>query len=898
MQHKREEEKFAGNLEKNIFNFKQIFFAGEKNYPELEKQYIELYKNCQLLMEKIRTQLHVEITLNLSITNNKNKNEIKLIKKNECNAFWNKIENNLYKEIYINIYAESKDIIIDQFKTIKADGYFNKDLLSFTEIIYPGKVSIHFAGLNKTNETSLSKDVFNVMDNIKKSINNIVNIIQPTNQNTITHSPFLFQSARNLNLKFNPSAGLMDFNPSASLNLSKVSSNLGSMLSLPIIPQKRNQTLSSMPDSYFRLKITKPPLNYPTQKRFEPFTIVNDGSLLGKGTFGDVFRSVGVEKENGESLIFNKARTNKVFIVKKIKEIMAIDPVESTNKEAELTARSVYPKEGQLVPREVYVINNEQGLFLVQQFMPSMSLTDFMKMRQAVSPLTKAEADKITYNLIKAVLQQAHQRGIVHSDLKWDNIMIDPDTFEIALIDFGASYLNDKTKMSEEGTLLFMSPEQVHNDRTPSDAPKKITDDRSDIYTLGIIIPPLYGLVHERYLAMDAKEIGDKILANNDQIIHPNEENRKSFEEGQMFLSSTPLINNNDERLNMIKAMTKSDPEDRIKLEHAAQEMEKIMTAHNDERALQQEPTENDMQLKSICRLFGRAFGLSQYKLGTRSDVDKKDLPNHHYVEMYFETDAEMEAMKRVLTEIAKHNAHTGKTVLYEHKPLSILYVPSSILYNPSSQLLTSDQLIQVGIDCAHPAIERDIENNLHSFQNYPCQIDVARNDAEQVQNIQFSFDMRRQDQLKLACRFLIEPKFKDQLVLKQAGSNLILNAPSSSFATSTGGLIKDNCENMLANINIDLLKEEIIQKLKTHSNDLDMCTAPNNLLKALKGSISFMQLLEYLRRALLQTELPNQTITQCMLTCFKTLQTTQLDNINQCSQENIISSLSHLRPG
>jgi serine/threonine protein kinase len=108
-------------------------------------------------------------------------------------------------------------------------------------------------------------------------------------------------------------------------------------------------------------------------------------------------------------------------------------------------------------------------------------------------PLSKVMAEQrlktvgemiATVSKIARGLQKAHDLGVVHRDLKPDNIMIDPDGEPIVL-DFGlARRVNDEVQVTMSGVIVgtpaFMSPEQIDGD------PTKIGP-ATDIYSLGIV---------------------------------------------------------------------------------------------------------------------------------------------------------------------------------------------------------------------------------------------------------------------------------------------------------------------------------------------------------------------------------------------------------------------------
>jgi eukaryotic-like serine/threonine-protein kinase len=85
-------------------------------------------------------------------------------------------------------------------------------------------------------------------------------------------------------------------------------------------------------------------------------------------------------------------------------------------------------------------------------------------------------------------VQHAHERGLIHRDLKPGNILID-ETGQAKILDFGVARVTEsegqptlQTEVGQiVGTLAYMSPEQVVGD-------SQNIDPRSDVYSLGVIL--------------------------------------------------------------------------------------------------------------------------------------------------------------------------------------------------------------------------------------------------------------------------------------------------------------------------------------------------------------------------------------------------------------------------
>jgi len=140
-----------------------------------------------------------------------------------------------------------------------------------------------------------------------------------------------------------------------------------------------------------------------------------------------------------------------------------------------------------------------------------------MEFIRGLSPRNHAETHHLTTRerlqmmaKICEGVHHAHQRGLIHRDLKPGNILID-ETGQPKILDFGVARVTDsdaratlQTNMGQLiGTLAYMSPEQALAD--PLDI-----DTRSDVYSLGVI---LYELLAGRLPYTVSKKVHEAIQA-------------------------------------------------------------------------------------------------------------------------------------------------------------------------------------------------------------------------------------------------------------------------------------------------------------------------------------------------------------------------------------------------
>ena len=151
-----------------------------------------------------------------------------------------------------------------------------------------------------------------------------------------------------------------------------------------------------------------------------------------------------------------------------------------------------------------------------------------LRARLRRGPLSIRETTATLKDVARA-LSYAHDRGIIHRDIKPDNILLSGGA--AAVVDFGVakaltaarrpdSATNDATMTGAGvslGTPAYMSPEQATAD--PS------ADQRSDLYSLGVVayemligVPPFYGRPHASLLAAHVHETPPAIPARRNDV--------------------------------------------------------------------------------------------------------------------------------------------------------------------------------------------------------------------------------------------------------------------------------------------------------------------------------------------------------------------------------------------
>jgi serine/threonine-protein kinase len=131
----------------------------------------------------------------------------------------------------------------------------------------------------------------------------------------------------------------------------------------------------------------------------------------------------------------------------------------------------------------IHDISEVNGLhYICMEYFHGSSLKEFIKRAGMLSPM---QAFHIASQVCDG-LQAAHGQGVIHRDLKSQNIILDTSN-RVKIIDFGLARTTHMEGLTASGLILgtpeYMAPEQVSG--------KKV-DERADIYSFGIILYELF----------------------------------------------------------------------------------------------------------------------------------------------------------------------------------------------------------------------------------------------------------------------------------------------------------------------------------------------------------------------------------------------------------------------
>ena len=173
---------------------------------------------------------------------------------------------------------------------------------------------------------------------------------------------------------------------------------------------------------------------------------------------------------------------------------------------------------------QMFDLGEDRGThFITMEFVPGQDLKGLIRQTGQLAVGT-------TINIAKQIcdgLTEAHKSGVVHRDLKPSNIMIDKEG-DVRIMDFGIARSMEGKGITGAGVMIgtpeYMSPEQVEG---------KEVDQRSDIYSLGVILyemvtgrvpfegdtPFTIGMKHKGEMPQNPKELNTQISDDLSRVI-------------------------------------------------------------------------------------------------------------------------------------------------------------------------------------------------------------------------------------------------------------------------------------------------------------------------------------------------------------------------------------------
>jgi serine/threonine-protein kinase len=206
-------------------------------------------------------------------------------------------------------------------------------------------------------------------------------------------------------------------------------------------------------------------------------------ALVGSSIAGGKYQIIRVLGEGGMGTVYQALQPamNRMVALKRIRPEMVTKPdtVPRFHKEMMITAQIEHPN-----TIRVYDFGDDNGqLYLAMEFLTGVSLRQVIDRKKPMEAARLVRIGKQVANALGAI----HGHGVVHRDLKPDNVMLLDSYGErdfVKVLDFGIAKVLDEQialtlKGQPVGTPTYMAPEQAMG---------KPVEPRTDLYALGVML--------------------------------------------------------------------------------------------------------------------------------------------------------------------------------------------------------------------------------------------------------------------------------------------------------------------------------------------------------------------------------------------------------------------------
>ena len=184
----------------------------------------------------------------------------------------------------------------------------------------------------------------------------------------------------------------------------------------------------------------------------------------------------------GTSVVYkaNRLADNKIVAIKVVRE--ELDNNRENERRFHLEAQALYKMSHRNIRRILGIGQWNDSLYMVTEFIDGKTLKDIISDGQLS---TKKALD---YALqIAAGIEHAHRKDIIHRDIKPQNVIVSNDG-TVKIVDFGIARMTSQTTRTMAGkdvvgSVHYLSPEQAKG---------ADTDNRSDIYSFGILLYEMF----------------------------------------------------------------------------------------------------------------------------------------------------------------------------------------------------------------------------------------------------------------------------------------------------------------------------------------------------------------------------------------------------------------------